>query len=89
MKWHNNQIQAWKTAHKLHFVVLCAVFLRYGKGDDSMKNKGFLLLTEQERNAKFKAALHTKTRGGLTGDEIQEILHVLPADKQYEILVSM
>ncbi len=52
-----------------------------------MKNKGFLLLTEQERNAKFKAALHTKTRGGLTGDEIQEILHVLPADKQYEILV--
>lgn len=52
-----------------------------------MKNKGFLLLTEQERNAKFKAALHTKTGGGLTGDEIQEILHVLPADKQYEILV--
>lgn len=52
-----------------------------------MKNKGFLLLTEQERNAKFKAALHTKTGGGLTGDEIQEILHVLPTDKQYEILV--
>lgn len=52
-----------------------------------MKNKGFLLLTEQERNAKFKAALHTKTGGGLTGDEIQEILHVLPADRQYEILV--
>ncbi len=52
-----------------------------------MKNKGFLLLTEQERNAKFKVALHTKTGGRLTGDEIQEILHVLPADKQYEILV--
>jgi hypothetical protein len=52
-----------------------------------MKNKGFLLLTEQERNAKFKAALHTKTGGRLTGDEIQEILHILPADKQYEILV--
>lgn len=52
-----------------------------------MKNKGFLLLTEQERNAKFKAALHTKTGGGLTRDEIQEILHVLPADQQYEILV--
>ncbi len=43
-----------------------------------MKNKGFLLLTEQERNAKFKAALTTKTGGGLTRDEIQEILHVLP-----------
>lgn len=52
-----------------------------------MKNKGFFLLTEQERNAKFKAALHTKTGGGLTGDEIQQILYVLPADRQYEILV--
>lgn len=52
-----------------------------------MKNEGFLLLTEQERNAKFKAALKTKSEGGLTGDEIQEILHVLPSDRQYEILV--
>lgn len=52
-----------------------------------MKNKGFLLLTEQERNAKFRAALHTKSEGGLTGDEIQEILNLLPAGKQYEILV--
>lgn len=52
-----------------------------------MKNKGFLLLTEQERNAKFRAALNTKSGGGLTAEEIQEILHVLPADKQYEILV--
>lgn len=52
-----------------------------------MKNKGFLLLTEQERNAKFRAALNTKSEGGLTGDEIQEILNLLPADKQYEILV--
>lgn len=52
-----------------------------------MKNEGFLLLTEQERNAKFKAALNTKSEGGLTGDEIQEILNLLPADKQYEILV--
>lgn len=52
-----------------------------------MKNEGFLLLTEQERNAKFRAALNTKSEGGLTGDEIQEILNLLPADKQYEILV--
>lgn len=52
-----------------------------------MKNKGFLLLTEQERNAKFRAALNTKSEGGLTGDEIQEILNLLPSDKQYEILV--
>ena len=52
-----------------------------------MKNKGFLLLTEQERNAKIKAALKTKSEGGLTGDDIQEILNLLPADKQYEILV--
>ena len=52
-----------------------------------MTNERFLLLTEQERNAKFRAALNTKSQGGLTGDEIQEILHVLPADKQYEILV--
>lgn len=52
-----------------------------------MTNERFLLLTEQERNAKFRAALNTKSRGGLTGDEIQEILHVLPADKQYEILI--
>lgn len=52
-----------------------------------MKNEGFLLLPEQERNAKFRAALNTKSGGGLTGDEIQEILHVLPSDRQYEILV--
>lgn len=52
-----------------------------------MKNERFLLLPEKERNAKFRAALNTKSEGGLTGDEIQKILHVLPADKQYEILV--
>ncbi len=52
-----------------------------------MKNERFLLLPEKERNAKFKAALNTKSEGGLTGDEIQEILNLLPADKQYEILV--
>lgn len=52
-----------------------------------MKNEGFLLLPEKERNAKFRAALNTKSEGGLTGDEIQEILNLLPADKQYEILV--
>lgn len=52
-----------------------------------MTNQRFLLLTEQERNAKFKAALNTKSGGSLTGNEIQEILHALPADKQYEILV--
>ena len=52
-----------------------------------MTNRRFLLLTEQERNAKFKAALHAKSEGSLTGDEIQKILRVLPPDKQYEILV--
>lgn len=52
-----------------------------------MKNERFLLLPEKERNAKFKAALNTKSEGGLTGDEIQEILNLLPVDKQYEILV--
>lgn len=52
-----------------------------------MKNERFLLLPEKERNAKFRAALNTKSEGGLTGDEIQEILHVLPSDRQYEILV--
>lgn len=52
-----------------------------------MKNERFLLLPEKERNAKFRAALNTKSEGGLTGDEIQEILNLLPADKQYEILV--
>lgn len=52
-----------------------------------MKNERFLLLPEKERNAKFRAALNTKSEGGLTAEEIQAILHVLPADKQYEILV--
>lgn len=52
-----------------------------------MTNQRFLLLTEQERNEKFKAALNTKSGGSLTGNEVQEILHALPADKQYEILV--
>lgn len=52
-----------------------------------MKNERFLLLPEKERNAKFRAALNTKSEGGLTGHEVQEILNLLPADKQYEILV--
>lgn len=52
-----------------------------------MKNERFLLLPEKERNAKFRAALNTKSEGGLTGDEIQEILNLLPSDRQYEILV--
>ncbi len=52
-----------------------------------MTNQRFLLLTEQERNAKFKAALNSKSEGSLTEDEIQEILHALPADKQFEILI--
>lgn len=52
-----------------------------------MRNKGFFLLTEQERSAKIRAVLNTKSGGGLTGDEIQEILHSLPPDKQYEILI--
>ena len=52
-----------------------------------MKNERFLLLPEKERNAKFRAALNTKSEGGLTAEEVQEILHALPADKQYEILV--
>lgn len=52
-----------------------------------MTNKQFLLLTERKRKAKFKAALKEKSKGGLTGDEIQKLLHILPAKKQYEILV--
>lgn len=52
-----------------------------------MTNRAFLHLTERERNAKFKAVLNTKVEGSLMEEEIQEILHSVPANRQYEIKV--
>ena len=52
-----------------------------------MTNEDFLLLTEEERNEKFKAVLAKKSEGGLTGKEIGEIISILSADQQYEIVI--
>lgn len=52
-----------------------------------MVNQKFSLLSEKERKAKFKAVLNTKAKGGLTGEEIQELLQILPANQQYEIII--
>ena len=52
-----------------------------------MTNEDFLLLTEEERNEKFKAVLTKKSRGGLTEKEIGEIIRILSTDQQYEIVI--
>lgn len=52
-----------------------------------MVNQKFSLLSEKEKKAKFKAVLNTKAKGGLTGEEIHQILQILPVNQQYEILI--
>ena len=52
-----------------------------------MRNQAFCLLTETDRNLKFRAILNTRTDGCLTDDELRSILLCVSPAKQYRICV--
>lgn len=52
-----------------------------------MTNEAFQLLTEAERQAKFKAVLNSKTEGCLTGEELNDILLIISPRQQYSVKV--
>ncbi len=52
-----------------------------------MKNEIFCLLSEKEKNTKFKTAINYKTDGCLTEEELRSILLCISLHRQYDILV--
>lgn len=52
-----------------------------------MRNQAFCLLTETDRNLKFRAILNTRTDGCLTDEELRSILLCVSPAKQYRICV--
>ena len=52
-----------------------------------MRNQAFCLLTETDRNLKFRAILNTRTDGCLTDDELRSVLLCISPTKQYRIRV--
>ena len=52
-----------------------------------MRNQAFCLLTETDRNLKFRAILNTRTDGCLTDDELRSVLLCISPTKQYRIYV--
>lgn len=52
-----------------------------------MTNETFKLLTEYEKQTKFRAILNTKTNGCLTEGEMRDILLSISLHKQYSIIV--
>ena len=52
-----------------------------------MRNQAFCLLTETDRNLKFRAILNTRTDGCLTDDELRSVLLCISPTKQYRICV--
>ncbi len=52
-----------------------------------MTNETFTLLSDAEKNTKFRTALRQKTGNRLTEDELNIIISSLPPNKQYEIHV--
>ena len=52
-----------------------------------MRNQAFCLLTETDRNLKFRAILNTRTDGCLTDDELRSVLLCISPTKQYRIWV--
>ena len=52
-----------------------------------MNNEAFQLLSEEEKNTKFKAILNTRTGGCLSNEELKHILLAVSANKQYCIKV--
>ena len=54
-----------------------------------MRNGLFKLLTEEEKNTKFKAILNTRTGGCLSEEELRRILLAVMVDRQYQICVHV
>lgn len=52
-----------------------------------MTNETFLLMSEEEKNKKFKTALKNRTKNLLTEEEINIIMFNIPLKKQYIIRV--
>lgn len=52
-----------------------------------MRNAAFCLLTEAEKNSKFRAILNEKTERTLTDDETRTILLCISPDQQYSIVI--
>ena len=52
-----------------------------------MQNGLFKLLSEEEKNTKFKAILNTRTAGCLNEEELRSILLAITVDRQYRISV--
>ena len=52
-----------------------------------MRNQAFCLLSETDRNLKFRAILNTRTDGCLTDDELRSVLLCISPTKQYRICV--
>lgn len=52
-----------------------------------MRNAAFCLLTEAEKNSKFRAILNEKTERTLTDYEMRNILLCLSPHRQYSIFV--
>lgn len=52
-----------------------------------MTNETFKLLTEDEKQTKFKAVLNAKTNGCLTEEEMRDILLSASLHKQYSIII--
>lgn len=52
-----------------------------------MTNESFSLLSQEEKNRKFRAVLNSRTAGNLTSREVECIMHSISMDKQYRILV--
>lgn len=52
-----------------------------------MTNEAFQLLSDEEKNTKFKAILNTRTAGCLSSEELKRILLAVSVNKQYCIKV--
>lgn len=52
-----------------------------------MTNETFKLLTENEKQTKFRAVLNAKTNGCLTEGELRDILLAVSLHKQYSVIV--
>lgn len=52
-----------------------------------MINEKFILLSEEERQTKFKSVLKQKTENALSDDELRSILVLITMKKQYRIFV--
>lgn len=52
-----------------------------------MNNEAFKLLSDDEKNTKFKAILNTRTGGCLSNEELKHILLSISSNKQYCIEV--